>query len=89
MKIAVVGVGAVGGLLAARLAQVGHEVSALARGATLAAVREQGLRLRMAGKETVVHIRASDQAQALGEQDLVVIAVKGTTLASVAQISIP
>ena len=85
MKIAVVGVGAVGGLLAARLAQAGHEVSALARGATLAAVREQGLRLRMAGKETVVHIRADDQAQALGEQDLVVIAVKGTTLASVAQ----
>ena len=85
MKIAVVGVGAVGGLMAARLALAGHEVSALARGATLGAVRERGLRLRAAGQETVVPLRASDQAQALGEQDLVVIAVKGTTLVDVAQ----
>ena len=42
MKIAVVGLGAVGGLMAARLAAAGHEVSALARGATLAAVRAHG-----------------------------------------------
>ena len=85
MKIAVVGVGAGGGLIAARLALAGHEVSALARGATLAKVREQGLRLRAGGQEQAVPLRASDQAQALGEQDLVVIAVKGTTLADVAQ----
>jgi 2-dehydropantoate 2-reductase len=85
MKIAVVGVGAVGGLLAARLALAGHDVSALARGATLAALRKQGLRLRMAGEESVARIPASDQPQALGEQDLVVIAVKGTTLAGVAR----
>ena len=85
MKIAVVGVGAVGGLMAARLALAGHQVSALARGATLAAVRERGLRLRMAGQESVARMPASDKAQELGEQDLVVLAVKGTTLASVAQ----
>jgi 2-dehydropantoate 2-reductase len=85
MKIAVVGVGAVGGLMAARLALAGHEVSALARGATLSTVRERGLRLRAAGQEVVVPLRASDHARDLGEQDLVVIAVKGTTLASVAQ----
>ncbi len=85
MKIAVVGVGAVGGLIAARLALAGHEVSALARGATLATVRDRGLRLRAAGQESVVPIRASDLAQALGEQELVVIAVKGTTLADVAR----
>jgi 2-dehydropantoate 2-reductase len=84
MKIAVVGVGAVGGLVAARLAAVGHEVSALARGATLAAVKQRGLRLRMGGQESVARIQASDDAQALGPQDLVVIAVKGTTLADVA-----
>ena len=84
MKIAVVGVGAVGGLMAARLAQAGHEVSALARGATLATVRDRGLRLRAAGQESVVPLRASAQASELGEQDLVVVAVKGTTLASVA-----
>ena len=85
MKIAVVGVGAVGGLIAARLALAGQEVSALARGATLATVRARGLRLRAAGQEQVVPLRASDQARDLGEQDLVVIAVKGTTLAGVAQ----
>ncbi len=85
MKIAVVGVGAVGGLIAARLARAGQDVSALARGATLAAVRDRGLRLRMAGQETVARIRVSDKAQVLGEQDLVVLAVKGTTLAGVAQ----
>ena len=85
MKIAVVGVGAVGGLMAARLALAGHEVSALARGATLATVRDRGLRLRVAGQEQVVPLRASDHARDLGEQDLVVIAVKGTTLADVAQ----
>lgn len=89
MKIAVVGVGAVGGLIAARLALAGHEVSALARGATLAAVRKHGLRLRAGGQESAVPLRASDQAQALGEQDLVVIAVKGTTLADVAQTLAP
>jgi 2-dehydropantoate 2-reductase len=85
MKIAVVGVGAVGGLMAARLALAGHEVSALARGATLATVRERGLRLRAAGQETAVPLRASDRTEELGEQDLVVIAVKGTTLADVAR----
>ncbi len=85
MKIVVVGVGAVGGLIAARLALAGHQVSALARGATLATVRARGLRLRTAGKEQVVPLHASDHAQSLGPQDLVVIAVKGTTLADVAQ----
>jgi 2-dehydropantoate 2-reductase len=85
MKIAVVGVGAVGGLIAARLALAGHEVSALARGATLAMVRDRGLRLRAAGQEQVVPLRASGRAEELGGQDLVVIAVKGTTLTDVAQ----
>ena len=43
MKIAVVGLGAVGGLIAARLARAGHDVSALARGETLVRVRAEGL----------------------------------------------
>ena len=48
MKIAVVGLGAVGGLIAARLARAGHEVSALARGETLARVRADGLHVESA-----------------------------------------
>ena len=48
MKVAVVGLGAVGGLIAARLARAGHDVSALARGETLARVRADGLHVESA-----------------------------------------
>ncbi len=81
MKIAVVGLGAVGGLIAARLAAARHEVSALTRGATLAAVRAHGLRLVAGGQETSVAINADDDAHALGVQELVVVALKGQALA--------
>jgi 2-dehydropantoate 2-reductase len=85
MKIAIVGLGAIGGLLAARLAAAGHTVCALARGATLAALREHGVRVRSAGgAETAQRIAASDSAAALGPQDLVVIALKGPALNDVA-----
>ncbi len=85
MKIAVVGLGAVGGLMAAKLADAGHTVSALARGATLGSVREHGLRLTMAGAHTVSAITASDDARSLGPQDLVIVALKGPSLAAAAQ----
>ena len=84
MKITVVGLGAVGGLIAARLALAGHEVSALARGATLNAVRAQGLRLRMGANDQVASLAASDDARSLGVQELVVIALKGQALPEVA-----
>ena len=85
MKIAVVGLGAVGGLLAARLGAAGHEVCALARGATLAAVRDHGVRLFAGGREISVPVRASDDAAALGPQDLVIVALKGPALAAAAE----
>ena len=81
MKIAVVGLGAVGGLLAVRLALAGHEVSALARGAVLAAVRERGLRLRAGTSEREARFAASGDARELGPQELVVMALKGPALA--------
>ena len=84
MRIAVVGLGAIGGLLAIRLAQAGHEVSALARGAVLAAVRQHGLRLRGSGAQAAVAVRASADARELGTQDLVVVALKGPALAAAA-----
>jgi hypothetical protein len=80
MKVAVVGLGAVGGLIASRLAQAGHDVSALARGRTLAAVRERGLVVEAAGSATTVAIRVSDDARELGPQELVVIALKAPSL---------
>ncbi|MBX3621848.1 MAG: 2-dehydropantoate 2-reductase [Rhizobacter sp.] len=89
MKINVVGLGAVGGLIAARLALAGHDVSALARGATLRAVREHGLLLRSGGDEHRATLAASDDPRFLGPQDLVVIALKGQALPSAAATLLP
>jgi 2-dehydropantoate 2-reductase len=85
MKICIVGAGAIGTLIGARLAHGGqHEVSALARGATLASLQTHGWRLQQAGATLQAPVRASDDAAALGVQDLVVLAVKGPALADVA-----
>ncbi|WHZ12824.1 MAG: 2-dehydropantoate 2-reductase [Burkholderiaceae bacterium] len=89
MKICIYGLGAVGGLMAAKLAASGATVSAVARGATLAAVRERGLALIEtadgAEREMLVKLVASDRPADLGVQDLVVVAVKTTGLADVAR----
>jgi 2-dehydropantoate 2-reductase len=83
MKVCVAGLGAVGGLLAARLALAGHEVSALARGATLAAVRERGLVLMTRqGQRHAARIAAADAAQKLPVPELLIIAFKGQALAA-------
>ncbi|MCR5885548.1 2-dehydropantoate 2-reductase [Rhizobacter sp. J219] len=84
MKITVVGLGAVGGLLAARLALAGHQVSALARGRTLQAVRERGVGLRMGGQVQHAALQASDDPAAFGPQDLMLIALKGQALPGLA-----
>jgi len=85
MKVCIVGAGAIGGLLGTRLASSElAEVTALARGATLAALREHGWRTRHAGELTRAPARAEDKAGKLGPQDLVIIAVKGPALAQVA-----
>jgi 2-dehydropantoate 2-reductase len=89
MKVAVVGLGAVGGLIAARLARAGHEVSALARGQTLERVRASGLRVTSAAGSFTVPIAASDDAAALGAQELVVIAVKAPALSGIADAVAP
>ncbi|MCL4746818.1 MAG: 2-dehydropantoate 2-reductase [Burkholderiaceae bacterium] len=85
MRACVVGLGAVGGLIAARIAAGGRAVSALARGATLEAVRANGLRLISEGRETVAQVNAHDSARALGVQDVVIVSVKTTSLAQVAR----
>ena len=85
MKICIYGLGAVGGLIAARIAAAGGSVSAVARGATLAAVRANGLELVEGERVTRVAIDASDRPAELGPQDLVVLAVKTTGLVSVAR----
>ena len=84
MKIAIVGAGAIGGWIGARLAASGQNVRVLARGQTLDAIRRNGLSLTSQGKIEHAEMPASDRAADLGVQDLVVVAVKGPALAGVA-----
>lgn len=84
MRIGIVGAGAIGGWLGVRLANAGHEISVLARGATLAALREQPWRLRMGEQTLEARVQASDDAHQLGPQDVVIVAVKGPALATIA-----
>ena len=80
MRICVLGAGAIGGYIGARLAASGLETSAVARGATLAALREHGWRV-VSGQGTVsAPVRAVADPSELGEQDLVVLAVKSQSL---------
>ena len=84
-RVAIVGAGAIGLWIGAKLAQAGCSVSALARGATLAALREHGMRLESSqGPLISAAVQASNQAADLGVQDLVVIAVKAPALGEVA-----
>ena len=84
MKICVYGAGAVGGLMAAWLARAGHEVSAVARGAALDAIRRAGLRVRSKGSTESFRIRAESDPAKLGAQDYVLVTVKAQSLAGVA-----
>lgn len=84
-KVCIVGLGAIGGWLAAHLQRVdGLRVCALARGDTLAAVRASGLRLDSGESSWQAPLRVSDDPDELGPQDLVILAVKGPAVAGVA-----
>ena len=83
MNVTIAGVGAIGSLIAARLAHTGAHVSAVARGPTLAALRAGGIHVQRAdgtSSITGAAINAVADPSALGPQDLVVIAVKATQL---------
>ncbi len=85
-KICIVGAGAIGGFIGARLAKKGEvNVSALARGATLAALRAHGWRLQEADSLTQAPATASDQPEQIGVQDYIIIAVKGPALPALAR----
>ncbi len=85
-KVCIVGAGAIGGFLGAKLSNSGLvEVSALARGQTLEALRTHGWRLNTAAGLMQSPVEASSDAARLGRQDLVIIAVKGQDLAGVAR----
>lgn len=87
MKICIYGIGAIGGLMAARLIQAGYSVSAVARGKTLEALQKNGLQYYAAGSDTAQSypIQASSSPADLGVQDIVIIAVKTTGLQAIAK----
>ncbi len=86
MKICIVGAGAIGGMLGAKLALAGHAVSLILRGANLASVRANGLTLIEAnGDQLLVHPACvSDVLTGPGPQDLVILALKAHQVAAVA-----
>lgn len=84
MKVCVFGAGAIGGHLAGRLAEGGAETSIVARGAHLAAVRENGLTVRAPDRTIKARVKASDDPRELGPQDAVLVTVKAPSLPSVA-----
>jgi len=83
MRISIVGAGAVGAVLGARLAAAGHEVVLIARGAQLEALRRHGLTLvdHLGGITTRQQLPASDEPADFGAQDLVLIALKAHAIA--------
>ncbi|MBY0334675.1 MAG: 2-dehydropantoate 2-reductase [Acetobacteraceae bacterium] len=77
MRIAILGTGGIGGPLGASLAAAGHDVAFLARGAHLAAMRADGLRITGDRGETLIRpARATDDPAAIGPVDLVLVCVK-------------
>ncbi|HEX9366953.1 MAG TPA: ketopantoate reductase family protein [Vicinamibacterales bacterium] len=77
MRIAILGSGAVGGYYGARLARAGHDVTFIARGAHLAAIRARGLEIKSpALGDFVARGRAEDDTSKVGPVDLVLFAVK-------------
>jgi len=86
MKVCVVGAGAIGGYVAVRLANAGHDVSAIARGPHLAAIRAHGLTLVEAEQELVAtNLTATDRIPDLGRQDVVLLALKAHQIAAVVE----
>ena len=78
MKIAIVGVGAIGGYVGTRLALAGEDVTFIARGANLDALRTRGIRLQSAAgaEESLPKVVATDDYSAAGAQDIIILAMK-------------
>jgi 2-dehydropantoate 2-reductase len=89
MRICIAGVGAIGGVVAGYLLDAGqHEISLLARGKQLAAIKKDGLRVHSRGKTIVGHpslghLRSSDSGADLGVQDAIIVAAKAYSLAGI------
>ena len=83
MKICIYGAGAIGGYLGVQLARAGADVSLIARGAHLAAMRERGLTLLAGEEKHTVHPRCTDNPAELGVQDYIIITLKAHSITGV------
>ena len=84
MNITVIGAGAIGGHIAAKLAAAGESVKVVARGQHLKAIRERGLILKEGGEDIVARVEATDHIADAGGADLIVLAVKAHQLTPIA-----
>ena len=89
MKITVYGAGAIGGYLAAELALAGEDVSIVARGPHLQAIRERGLKLLIEGEEKLAQVRATEDPGEIGAQDYVILTLKAHSVAPVVDRMLP
>ncbi|HKQ96104.1 MAG TPA: 2-dehydropantoate 2-reductase [Aestuariivirgaceae bacterium] len=90
MKICIFGAGAIGGYIGALLVrQGGADVSLVARGAHLAAMKAKGLTLRMNGETHVVHPRLAEDGASLGPQDYIILTIKAHGLPAIADTLAP
>jgi 2-dehydropantoate 2-reductase len=86
MKICVVGAGAIGGLLAIKLAQSGNDVTVIARGPNLKAIEENGFKLIAEdGGESITQLRALGSISEAGPQDLVILGMKAHQVGAIVQ----
>jgi 2-dehydropantoate 2-reductase len=85
VRIAILGAGATGGFLGARLAKADAAVVLIARGPHLRAMRESGLRLIEANGETTVPVEATDDLAAIGSSDFVFVTLKAHSMPSIAE----
>lgn len=76
MKIGIYGAGAVGGYMAVQLALAGHDVTCIARGAHLAAMQKNGLKLHVGGEERVARCACTNDPAEAGPQDYLIVALK-------------
>lgn len=90
MRIAIFGTGGAGGYFGARLAQAGEDVTFIARGEHLRAIRAGGLRLETPGEEVLIHpAQATDDPAQVGTVDAVLVGVKTWQLGAAAEAMLP
>lgn len=86
MRICIIGAGAIGGYLSVKLARAGEDVTLIARGAHLEAIKRHGLALELAdgSRETAAPTLATDDTAAVSQRDVVILAVKSHSLPALA-----